>query len=504
MTAHIRTEQTATSRRLRIGANVSGFVLDVDSSIPDYVFSLVDVYRRGKERLDKLALNAPRDSEIHNRAKRSASISSTAPSTLPTTNIILSLIFLSGKVRMHNEARPTTLRARSFHDTLPRLASVSSGEAFNLPVVTVWGEYRASATTHDDATMPVVPPSLVMKSTVHSSENTLRPSLLPFLSSVLHRVEERLRKASWRHPPSSAVHRPLTPPGPSEPRYEAVFGGSSLQITFALRIDQSKLQLTCQPDVNVVAGINWDSGGFVINVASHTRQVSFMGNVGGLTIGLKHGFLSEDCVRLDARDLTFSVTLSKHENAAKDRAMSSISVVLDTEVSGGVRFSRLQDVLCFKAVWLDRIPVFSAGPSQSADVSSQPTERSLQSVASTAPAKQELATAILVRVRRVAVEVDLGQSITFLTLDVHDIDFRTKIHNQLSELSLSVGDIDLKAAGNIAGSAHIPNFIFETVRRTDVGQDSSDPGERMLNLSLRSGALEAVLESDYQKILQLW
>ena len=129
-----------------------------------------------------------------------------------------------------------------------------------------------------------------------------------------------------------------------------------MQISFSLRIDQSKLELTCQPDANVIAGAHWDSGGFVVHVLPGFKQVSFTGSVGGLSVGLRHGFLSEDCVHLNANDLSFNVTLAESEYGGTQK---TLSVVMDTEFTGGVRFSRLQDILCFKAVWLDRIPVFT-------------------------------------------------------------------------------------------------------------------------------------------------
>ena len=52
MTAHLRSERVADSRRVRVGAEVSGFILDVDSTIPDFVSSLLEVYRRGKDRVE--------------------------------------------------------------------------------------------------------------------------------------------------------------------------------------------------------------------------------------------------------------------------------------------------------------------------------------------------------------------------------------------------------------------------------------------------------------------
>jgi hypothetical protein len=41
-----------------VGANISGFVLDLEPSIADHVASLVDVYKRGKERVDRFTVNA--------------------------------------------------------------------------------------------------------------------------------------------------------------------------------------------------------------------------------------------------------------------------------------------------------------------------------------------------------------------------------------------------------------------------------------------------------------
>ena len=85
---------------------------------------------------------------------------------------------------------------------------------------------------------------------------------------------------------------PLVPVVPAtiaeEPASKATDPVSSMKISFSLRIDQSKLMLTCRPDANVIAGLHWDSGGFIINIAPGARRVSFTGTVGGLTVALKH------------------------------------------------------------------------------------------------------------------------------------------------------------------------------------------------------------------------
>jgi hypothetical protein len=230
--------------------------------------------------------------------------------------------------------------------------------------------------------------------------------------------------------------------------------------------------------------------------------MSLIGNVGGLTIGLKHGFLSEDCVRLNAHNLSFSTTFTGADNDSK-MEVNSISIVVDTDVSGGLRFSRFQDVLCFKAVWLDRIPVLIATPSS--ELVDQTFKAKAPPTPSAVSTKNDFTTAVLVRFRRIGLNVDLGQSISSVRLDMLDVTFQSRIEKMCTELSVSIGDLNMSATGNISGHARIPDFSFNTIRRKALISNSFDGlGEpRMLDMSLKSGILEMTLESDYQKILHL-
>jgi hypothetical protein len=484
-----------------VGANISGFVLDLEPSIADHVASLVDVYKKGKERVDRFTVNAPRVQDPEPNPRRAAADGDESPPA--ASSILLSMVFLSGQVRMHSTTAAYSPRSNSLYERKGSTRSTSLVESFNLPMLSVWGEYRASPAQRDSTVeQDAEPPSLVLKSTIHSSENTLRPTLLPFMTDLVNRAEHRMRKTSSSSS-STSTRAPMLPlPLGPNPSYDTP-ATSSMQITFALRIDQSKLQLTCQPDVNVIAGVYWESGGFIINVSQSGRRVSFIGNVGGLTIGLKHGFLSEDCVRLDARNLSFSTTFSAADKAS-GLDVSSVSVVVDTEVSGGLRFSRFQDVLCFKAVWLDRIPVLSA-PSvgELEETLSKPKATPL--LGASQP-KTGFTTAVLVRIRRIGLTVDLGQSISSVVMDMTDVTLRSKIEELAAELSLSIGDLTMVASGNISGRARIPDFSFSTLRRKALLLDCSDllEGPRMLDMSLKSGSLEMTLESDYQQILHLW
>ncbi|KAI0288543.1 hypothetical protein BC826DRAFT_1107677 [Russula brevipes] len=466
------------SRRIRVGARISGFILDIEPSIADHIASLLDVYRRGKERVDRISVNVPRNTTVQDLRPSLRRVVPESDGTVWTaSNILLSMVFLSGQVHMHSSSP----RTGSLYDFKGLALPASVIESFNLPMLSVWGEYRSTSpprglTTDQDAN----PSSLVLKSTVHSSENTLRPSLLPFITELVNHIERRMRKANSNPSIPNRSTVSVAPLGLDASSDSPV---SSMHFTFALRIDQSKLQLTCQPDVNVIAGVYWDSGGFLLNVSRAGRRISFVGNVGGLTIGLKHGFLSEDCVRLDARNLAFCTTFTGADQSSGIN-VSSMSVVVDTEVSGSLRFSRFQDVLCFKAVWLDRIPILSATPSS--ELADNPLKaKALPTPGAVSTTKSDFITTVLVRFRRIGLNVDLGQSISSVRMDMLGVTLLSKIEETCADFSVSIGDLTMSATGNIAGHAHIPDFS-------------------MLDISMKCGNLEMTLESDYQKILHLW
>ncbi|KIJ61338.1 hypothetical protein HYDPIDRAFT_177084 [Hydnomerulius pinastri MD-312] len=504
MKAHLRSDTSLSKRHIWVTANVTGFILDLDSSISDCVFSLIDVYRQGRERMERLAGNIPRGAA----SSPSEPSSTVTPLTeeyvppVPGSNIFGALIFESGVVRVHSEGHHMRAMSSAFSDDVDDYLPTTETEVIKLPVVSAWIEYRASAASSPAGGPRTMQPSiLIFKSKIHSSHNTLKPILLPFVTEITDYIQMRMRKTSRQN--TSSSNPPLTAVSdsirslPSATMENLSETSSSLQINFSLRIDQSTLEFTCQPDVNVLAALRWESGGFVVSISPGAHKVTFTGTVDGLTVGLKHGFLSEDCVNLAARNLAFSLAFAKTQDA-RGNLDSAVSLVISTDISGGVRFSRLQDILCFKAVWLDRIPLITAHhtpPEEPAVVS--PTASHLTSPT----VKQEVTTAIIIRIRRIEVNVDLGQSISNVTLNMEDALIRTRLSERSSEVSLSVADVAILAKGNISGHITVPDCIFQTIRRNEevLSQDSSSA--RLLELTMTSGPLSAELESEHQRLL---
>jgi len=492
---HLRSDATQEKRRTWVTGNVSGFILDLNSSISDYVFSLIDVYRQGRERMERLASKGTNFQEPE--SSRTDPPTDDYLNAVPALNVFAALVFDNGQIRIRSSTRQSPPMSDSLSECKGDYESTTDIETIKLPVLSAWIEYRTSA-GGPGILRSGAPSVLIFKSKIHSSQNTLNPSLLPFVADITDQVQSRMRKSTtrqgtWTYPVTGRncddSPRSITSRLDNRP------ATSSLQINFSLRIDKSTLELTCQPDVNVAAAIRWDSGGFVVSISPGAHKVTFSGSVDGLSVGLKHGFLSEDCMNLAARNLAFSLAFSKLEDNRRN-LNSSISLLVSTDITGGVRFSRLQDILCFKAVWLDRIPV----------IATQHLQGELSDVAPPlhphdSRSTQECIAAIVVHIRRTDVTVDLGQSICVVTLNLKELLARTRTSDSSSGVSLSVADISIVARGNISGYIIVPNFIFQTIRRSEEALTQYSSIARLLELTMTSGALEAELESEQQRLL---
>ena len=243
MTAQIRTERSSNSRRIYVTADVDGFILDIDSTMPEYVHSLIDVYRQGKERVERLASTIPRHQPVIDVISPTSEVSATHNEydALLTSSVLASLTFASGKVRMYcTTAHPYTHRVRAI-STFKREPSDEQyremgAEIFNLPVVSVWCEYRATPAANKIPGSPLSrePSSLLFKSTVHSSQNTLRPTLLPFLTEFVGRVEDRMRKSTWRDSHASSASQDVPMAVPEKRMDQPAESVSSMQISHYL------------------------------------------------------------------------------------------------------------------------------------------------------------------------------------------------------------------------------------------------------------------------------
>lgn len=498
MTADLSSKVSAFAREWFVHATVDGFELDMDPTIASRVFSLLDVYRFGAERLEQLATILPPSESIQIPPDPPPARLSTEQS-LRRTHALATLLFHSGHVRLHRETIASS-RSQTFPPFSYRPGEVVVAE-LKLPRLSLWTEWRPPRKVFKKGSPKELSAgSLTFRATIHSSRNILRPAILQFASSLMNRVEARLSTAPSE--PTKPIALQVTPSQPNQTESYSK-GLGSLQLTFSLRINKSTLEFTCQPDANIVAGVHWESGGFIATVIPGAKEAGFSGSIQGLTVNLRHGYLSQDCFTASTKDLAFNAKLSAADDFKGNH--TTTSVVLEADVKATAMFARLQDILIFKAVWLDGLSNRSLSPARNGTASERKT-RPISDHQSRIDDSRPIilrpwVTTAMFKIRQLEMQLDLGPSISAVSLSMESIILQTLLTEALSELCFSVGQLDLQARRSFSGHARVPEFFFRTARSRFGNFAKRQDRQTMLNIDMSSGPLDIMLAYENRTIL---
>jgi protein CSF1 len=491
MKADFHSGSSTVARHWHASAYVDGFVLDLDPTIVDNVFGLVDVYRKGKERIDRLTA-IPQTTKLGSDTTAAAVEASYL--AVKTSNILVTLVFQTGNLHL----RGTQPDINGGH-LLPLDTESDAPDVIDFPTITVWGDYRATpAASKLSSSQDQEPSVLIFGSRVHRTTNRIQPSIFRFLLGFIEKIEDRLRlpdsEVQSPHQATSSSGSEVYSRASKEFLAPSVFSG--IQLSFSLRIDSSRLELDCAHDLGVVAALRWESGGFLMTVSPRAQIAHFAGSVTGLEVDLrhlKHQAGTVQTAKADARNLAFSVSYLQTDNL-EGSPSHSVSVVVDTEFGAALRFDRLQDILIFKAIYIDRLPgTVPQQTAKSTPVSAKPTEGILG-----------LTTFVLVRARLVNLHVDLGHNVAAAVIRLESLVVRSRIAGSVTDLSVSIAhtSLNLEDERPLGGFLRLPDFSFATARRSDVQLGTKDGISKMLDVSLSSGALDIVLQSEKRTLLQ--
>lgn len=475
-----------------IHSQVSGLEVDLEPSVVAYAFSLIDVYRLSHERFSKFA--------------PSTTVQPDAVETAPAGKIKsdqcvrATFSFESGTIRLHSSKSVTSTSKRSSKPRRPQahhrgqslndftrflglgktVEPEISPDVVRLPSMSLWAEFHEYAAA--------VSPRLHLDINIHASNNTLYPTLLPFISAVAGQLKSRaLRMPSEpiRPLPSMAnTSTSMTPIPASSP-----LGG--LQIAVSLKVDQSRLEISCLPAAEVTARLTWESGGFVFSFSPDTKAVDLAISIDGVSAGLRHSFSPEDCLSAGAKGLAASIAFLAPQDDSKD-SLGLVSAVINVpDVSAEMNFRHLQDWLCLKAVWLDRMDLGSMGTAKQ----EQPCATSSPS---DSPSSAALATIIQIQISHFRFLCDLGQSIGRETFVADSIACRIRwVPRESRCLAVSVNRLRLDAQGRLAGDIDVDGFMFSTLLRDDEQRAARGPQDLV---SINFFRLGSVLRIDNQSL----
>ncbi|EIW72981.1 hypothetical protein TREMEDRAFT_42131 [Tremella mesenterica DSM 1558] len=488
-------------------STATNFKLSLAPTVADGVFKLIDLYEQGKHRIAEIEKQY-RSELVRNNALESV-VNKYEDQRSPTTSrqqrvvIRLSFVFNSGVVIF--KRLPSR---RSTHDVLDdfRGRRTESRDTFTLPSVSAWVDY-AGADDHSQGSEHEEDAGvLVFNMAVHESENTLRPSILPFFIDLQERIERR-PKAS----PQSEPNRPEMPASRSTPILQtrpatpaqrvphatpgsltilsSRSGSERIRVSVTLRIDKSTLRFSCEPDSDAFLAVRWDSGGFMASTTLGGSEImTVAGSVSGVTSELSHIYAApgRSCMVASAKDMAFSLSYTRSTSLHPP----GLSIVFDTEVSSQFRLDAYSVFLIFTAVWIDNIP----GLKKLGQAPVEPV-----APINFMPTPPKLPIAALFRFRSVTFDADIV--VSRAKLQMTPIVIRSLSNGEQLELDIHVGVTEIIATGDISGDVRSERLSFNTVRRSSRASDYSKA--TVLAMSIEGGDLSANMSLDKKNIVRL-
>ncbi len=503
--ARVFQQSPGPQRRINATATVDGLELYLDASIVDNAFSLIQVYRQGKARLERIAPGqAKANLEALSARIASAETVENSLSAAAATTFRAELTVRSGRISLRApEAFRSDANARMLFREVSGVDSVLESTPDGHPVefgvdVVVLPELKLTAAftgasasdkfAQDQERKAVS--SLKIGAHVLASRNTIFPSILPFMVEVVRNLELRLENVAAEDSPAQSS--PAVPPSDGSasflPAATNAIGGH-LHMDFELRVDDSHLSISCLPDVDVVATLDWERSSLFATVHPGVRDINMMGTIGGIKAGLRHAYLGENSFTAEARNLTFQLKFGNVPTGSGPALVAS----LKTEIDGTLRCVRLQDLLCFKAVWLDRIPVFE----------SRATAQDIPLTVSKPHPRSTFGINVVAIILPLNLAVDLGHSITEMNLKLRSLEIRRSRTDHTSNLSIFLYDVSLDASRWLSGHLEIPGFIFTTNRSSEERDKAMDRRINKLEVQMDSKSLDLTLEIEGSRMLAL-
>jgi len=446
-------------------SSASDFELVLSPSIADDVHRLVHMYHRGKTHIAQLeeeyrvglAKFGQPDSTVTRYVEQSS-----IPSKLAAQQILvkMSFTFNSGDVLLSHKPRDKTYKP----------------DRLKLPTISLWVDYVGASISVDDADDGG---SLIINSAVHESQNTILPTIIPFIVDLVRRIRHHPNDfangvttkdivTSRNATPASALAPAMSaePSTVGVPALEAIAHAPTgrLKVQFTLRIDHSKLVLSCESGLEGMSdaclSLTWSSGGFVASISPGTNETaSISGSITGVEIGLQHRHTNKNCLTASAKDMAFTAVYCPSTN---QETQPVASFVFDTSISAGFRLDAYNAWLCFMAVWADDVWRFGT-PAKSVAAESDTTPATAGSV-------DRLAYAVIARVRNIGFDVTLP--VTQAKLQIDPLIIRTTSDGAQTDLAISVGTLNLHAIGEISGDITSRNLAMSSTRQSTRADDN--------------------------------
>ncbi|WAR54812.1 hypothetical protein PtB15_4B430 [Puccinia triticina] len=471
----------------------SGITIDMSPSILLIIHAFLDVYERDSHLIVNLIESHTQSSDVETAdecqratVKPSISLSPTLTDPWAIRVDFDTGVGGGGKIQLHtfdlaqDDADFVEILQRA-NVSLGRInMDVAHSDLFFLPGVSAWAVYNPISATTDAA--------LHVDIVVHSSQNTLNPTLLRFVSQMSAAANRRVCPKSDNTIKSTSVKPPTQS---TETTKSSIL---STNLSFGLRIDRSELTITCLP-TRALAKLQWASGVLFASGRLDKNQFNAACTVSKIAAFLRHEHGFDSALKAEAGDMVASVDWRALRPATRQHTHTCSVLLKFSELLTEVDFNHLNICLLFKAIWLDQVtPPAQLKPESGVGKIPKPLE--------TIPQNDKNDTTILL----VAVLADnikfllrLSPSVGTLHLGTTPLNLRVRhIPGVSRSLVLDIGETSAVAVGDglLGGRAHLQHFTL-LISVEDLSSDT------ILDINATIGPMEVYLTVSSETILLL-
>ncbi|KAI8069940.1 hypothetical protein BC940DRAFT_271416 [Gongronella butleri] len=512
------------ARRLRLHFNalVSGFEIDLDSSIADYINRLVVIYVESMDRVTLLA-TSPSSRFATSASSPSLHQQGTSAATAAASELIHLIIdgqfkYESGTVRLYptrhqqHQAHVDPLQKRSGRTqrSVRPLSGSGNGNGGLYPLANSMSREVREGSNMATIKVPGLQAAFTYQTPLGASSgasesphrfnghicilesnNTLHPSLVQFLHEVTVGLKVGVQQSSERK--ESRKKKQATTPLDEE---SSMSFSNSLHgnVSIVLQLSKTHVELTCQPMSKVMCSLGWQDSVFVLNTYStdDERTFSCAGSLHAISTVVKHQYSPLSCLEASIDTVTFNAMLTS-KRAGPLVNSDDISIVIKVpQVDGAVNMRQLQDLLILNNCWFSQ-PIMATSAPPAAEPS--PTT----SIRSTTPLPFARYTAL--QLDQMSLSVDMGQAIGTIKLTPTNLLVETHMVPGVSQgIGFAIDAIRLEASGRLSGNAHIHRIILDGHVKSGL---ASALHHSTCQLYLLFNGVEAAFTYEFQNILHL-
>lgn len=242
------------------------------------------------------------------------------------------------------------------------------------------------------------------------------------------------------------------------------------------------------PDSPVLAGLAWQSGGFTFQYCPVVKKVNATLAVSGVAFDVRHEWLKDqECIAGSITNMTGSFIWRKEQ----PQIPAMMAVTVETDVSAEMKLSRVQDLLCFKAIWIDSLGLTAnaAVVNQSEQKSAEETGLQIQKVGP----RTKMTQLMLLRIRKLEIVGDI--TVSRVVCRIEPLTIRVRRTPQEEHFRSELGHLRISGAGIISGTIRNQLLALEAMRypRSRIAEIGS-----MLHLSIRADTLLVDIQHEGQ------